>query len=55
VGDWKLASLGPGVTYRKDESLVRTGNAPRVMASLRGLAISRGRGGSPGSRRGRRT
>jgi hypothetical protein len=28
------------VTYREDKSLVRTGNAPRVMASLRSLAIS---------------
>ena len=28
------------VTYLEDKSPVRTGNAPRVMASLRGLAIS---------------
>jgi predicted transposase YbfD/YdcC len=28
------------VTYQEDSSLVRTGNAPRVMASLRSLAIS---------------
>ena len=28
------------MTYQEDKSLVRTGNAPRVMASLRGLAIS---------------
>lgn len=28
------------VAYQEDESLVRTGNAPRVMASLRSLAIS---------------
>jgi hypothetical protein len=28
------------VIYQKDSSLVRTGNAPRVMASLRNLAIS---------------
>jgi predicted transposase YbfD/YdcC len=28
------------VTYREDASRVRTGNAPRVMASLRNLAIS---------------
>jgi predicted transposase YbfD/YdcC len=28
------------VTYPEDKSLVRTGNAPRVMASLRSLAIS---------------
>ena len=27
------------VTYSEDRSLVRTGNAPRVMASLRSLAI----------------
>lgn len=28
------------MTYLEDKSLVRTGNAPRVMATLRGLAIS---------------
>jgi predicted transposase YbfD/YdcC len=28
------------VTYQEDKSLVRTGNTPRVMASLRSLAIS---------------
>ena len=28
------------VTYQEDKSLVRTGNAPRVMASLRNLAIT---------------
>jgi predicted transposase YbfD/YdcC len=28
------------VTYQENKSLVRTGNAPRVMASLRSLAIS---------------
>jgi predicted transposase YbfD/YdcC len=28
------------VTYQEDKSLVRTGNAPQVMASLRSLAIS---------------
>ena len=28
------------VTYQEDKSLVRTGNAPRVMASLRSLAIN---------------
>ena len=28
------------VTYQEDNSLVRTGNAPRVMATLRGIAIS---------------
>jgi len=28
------------VTYREDKSLVRTGNVPRVMASLRSLSIS---------------
>jgi len=29
-----------GVTYQEDKSLVRAGNAPRVMATLRSLAIS---------------
>jgi predicted transposase YbfD/YdcC len=28
------------VTYKEDKSLVRTGNAPRVMATLRSVAIS---------------
>jgi hypothetical protein len=28
------------VTYQEDKSLVRTGNAPRVLASLRSLSIS---------------
>ena len=28
------------VTYQENKSLVRAGNAPRVMASLRSLAIS---------------
>ena len=28
------------MTYQEDRSLVRTGNAPRVMASLRSLSIS---------------
>ena len=28
------------MTYQEDKSLVRTGNAPRVMAALRSLAIS---------------
>jgi hypothetical protein len=28
------------VTYQEDKSLVRTGSAPRVMATLRSLAIS---------------
>ena len=27
------------VTYQEDKSLVRTGNTPRLMASLRSLAI----------------
>jgi predicted transposase YbfD/YdcC len=31
------------VTYQEDNSLVRTGNAPRVMATLRSLAISQPR------------
>jgi hypothetical protein len=34
-----------GVTYQEDESLVRTGNAPRVMASLRSLLRSDGQAG----------
>jgi hypothetical protein len=29
------SSTGRDVTYQEDKSLVRTGNAPRVMASLR--------------------
>ena len=28
------------MTYQEDKSLVRTGNAPRVMATLRSVAIS---------------
>ena len=28
------------MTYQEDKLLVRTGNSPRVMASLRSLAIS---------------
>ena len=32
--------LGRDVTYQEDKPLVRTGNAPRVMATLRSLAIS---------------
>jgi hypothetical protein len=39
LGDRKPASLGRDVTYQGDKSLVRTGNASRVMASLRRLAI----------------
>jgi predicted transposase YbfD/YdcC len=35
------------VTYQEDKSLVRTGNAPRVMASLRSLAISLAPPGGP--------
>jgi predicted transposase YbfD/YdcC len=38
------------VTYQEDKSLVRTGNAPRVMASLR-LAISLLRMDGPGQHR----
>src|SRR6266851_4079712 len=34
------ASPGEAEAYQEDKSLVRTGNAPRVMASLRSLAIS---------------
>ena len=30
-----LAAWARDVTYQEDKSLVRTGNAPRVMASLR--------------------
>ena len=43
---WMARANGKGqswvrdVTYQEDKSLVRTGNAPRVMASLRSLAIS---------------
>src|SRR5207302_11493962 len=40
LGDRKLSSLGEDVTYQEDKSLVSTRNAPRVMASLRSLAIS---------------
>jgi hypothetical protein len=36
----RTSSTGRDVTYQEDKSLVRTGNAPRVMASLRSLAIS---------------
>jgi hypothetical protein len=32
--------LSRPVSYQEDKSLVRTGNVPRVMASLRSLAIS---------------
>jgi predicted transposase YbfD/YdcC len=43
-GHWhienKLHWVISDVTYQEDKSLVRTGNAPRVMASLRSLAIS---------------
>ena len=35
-----LAAWARDVTYQEDKSLVRTGNAARVMASLRSLAIS---------------
>ena len=40
LGDRKPPSLGQGVTYQEDKSLVRTGNAPRVIATLRSQAIS---------------
>ena len=36
----RLHWVSRDVTYQEDKSLVRTGNAPRVMASLRSLAIS---------------
>jgi predicted transposase YbfD/YdcC len=40
-GHWEIENrLHWDVTYQEDKSLVRTGNAPRVMASLRSLAIS---------------
>ena len=39
------------VTYQEDKSLVRTGNAPRVMASLRSLAITPAAPGRPGQHR----
>jgi predicted transposase YbfD/YdcC len=42
-GHWKIENClhwVRDVTYQEDRSLVRTGNAPRVMASLRSLAIS---------------
>ena len=40
LGDRKPLHWVRDVTYQEDKSLVRTGNAPRVMASLRSLAIS---------------
>jgi hypothetical protein len=40
LGNREQAPLGRDVTYQEDKSLVRTGNAPRVMATLRSLAIS---------------
>jgi predicted transposase YbfD/YdcC len=43
-GHWhienKLHWVISNVIYQEDKSLVRTGKAPRVMASLRSLAIS---------------
>jgi predicted transposase YbfD/YdcC len=40
-GHWHIENkLHWDVTYQEDKSLVRTGNAPRVMATLRSLAIS---------------
>jgi len=40
-GHWEIENrLHWPLTYQEDKSLVRTGNAPRVMASLRSLAIS---------------
>ena len=42
-GHWEIENklhLVRDVTYQEDKSLVRTGNAPRVMATLRSLAIS---------------
>ena len=40
LGDRKPASLVRDMTYQEDKWLARTGNVPRVMASLRSLAIS---------------
>jgi hypothetical protein len=40
AGYREQAPLGCDVTYQEDKSLVRTGNAHRVMATLRSLAIS---------------
>jgi hypothetical protein len=43
VDDWEIENKlhwVRDVTYQEDKSLVRTRNAPRVMASLRSLAIS---------------
>jgi hypothetical protein len=39
-GAAQVAQRRRDVTYQEDKSLVRTGNAPRVMATLRSLAIS---------------
>jgi predicted transposase YbfD/YdcC len=39
-GDREQAHWVRDVIYQEDKSLVRTGNAPRVMASLRSLTIS---------------
>ena len=42
-GHWELENRlhwVRDVTYQEDKSLARTGNAPRVLASLRSLAIS---------------
>jgi predicted transposase YbfD/YdcC len=41
-GHWKIENLHQirDVTYREDASRVRTGSTPRVMASIRSLAIS---------------
>ena len=41
LGDRKPPSLGQDVTYQEDKSLVRTGNAPRVMASQPGHSLLR--------------
>ena len=41
ISEQPLAALGPrDVTYDEDKSQARTGAGPRVMASLRNLAIS---------------
>jgi hypothetical protein len=40
LGDRNRLHWVGDVTYQDDKSLVRTGNAPRVMASLRSLAVA---------------
>ncbi|MGW2207458.1 hypothetical protein [Streptomyces sp. NPDC001774] len=40
LGDREPPALGRDVTFTEDRSQVRTGNAPRVMASLHNTAIT---------------